>query len=129
MNGHWIALAQQVSSDIVINPVSGIMGLAFKALASSGATPWWQALAQGGAWDKPLMTFTLTRYVILSLKPHHSNVIIVPIFGLDSQMIRTRRNLNPVASSPWASRTHLSTPETSSIRTFPARHPVFGSYL
>jgi len=56
------ALAQQVSNDIVTSPVSGIMGLGFKGLASSGATPWWQALASGGAWDKPLMTFTLTRF-------------------------------------------------------------------
>ncbi|KAF8329360.1 aspartic peptidase domain-containing protein [Cantharellus anzutake] len=56
------ALATAISSGIVNAPVSGILGLAYKGLASSGATPFWQALVEGGAWDQPLMTFTLTRF-------------------------------------------------------------------
>lgn len=39
------------------------MGLAWKSISSSGATPFWQTLAAGGAWDEPLMAFQLTRFV------------------------------------------------------------------
>lgn len=45
-------------------PVSGLMGLAFENIATSGATPMWQTLAQTpGILDEPLMSFQLTRYV------------------------------------------------------------------
>ncbi|GLB43365.1 putative peptidase A1 family protein [Lyophyllum shimeji] len=56
-------LADQVSSGLLNNPVSGLLGLAFKQIAASGATPFWQALVEGGAWDQPLMAFHLTRHV------------------------------------------------------------------
>lgn len=38
------------------------MGLGWQALSSSGATPFWQALYQGNAFDEPLMAFYLTRF-------------------------------------------------------------------
>jgi len=38
------------------------MGLGFQTIASSGAVPFWQSLAQGGAWDQPLMSVVLTRF-------------------------------------------------------------------
>jgi hypothetical protein len=38
------------------------MGLGWQPLASSGATPFWQALYQGNAWDQPLMGIYLTRF-------------------------------------------------------------------
>jgi cathepsin D len=38
------------------------MGLGWQALASSGATPFWQSLYQGNVWDEPLMAFYLTRF-------------------------------------------------------------------
>ena len=39
------------------------MGLGFQSIASSGATPFWEALADNGALDEPLMAFQLTRFV------------------------------------------------------------------
>ena len=40
------------------------MGLGFQTIASSGATPFWQALADNaGTLDEPLMAFQLTRFV------------------------------------------------------------------
>ena len=39
------------------------MGLGFQSIASSGATPFWQALAQtSGSLDNPLFAFQLTRF-------------------------------------------------------------------
>jgi cathepsin D len=57
------AVCDQVSSGLLNNPVSGLLGLAWNTIASSGATPLWQTLAQSGAWDSPVMAFQLTRYV------------------------------------------------------------------
>ncbi|KAI0728027.1 aspartic peptidase domain-containing protein [Fomitopsis betulina] len=39
------ATVSQVSSNVLSGPVSGLMGLAWQTIASSGATPFWQALA------------------------------------------------------------------------------------
>ncbi|KAF8556433.1 acid protease [Imleria badia] len=50
------------SSNFLQNPVTGLIGLAWRSLSSSGAMPFWQALASRGSWDSPLMAFQLTRY-------------------------------------------------------------------
>ncbi|KAI0766648.1 acid protease [Trametes elegans] len=57
----------QVSTNLLNEPVSGLMGLGFESIAASGATPFWQALAESdGTLDSPLMAFQLTRYVDVS---------------------------------------------------------------
>lgn len=58
------AVCDQVSQGLLINPVSGLLGLAFQTIASSQAMPLWQTLVSGGAWDSPLMGFHLTRLVL-----------------------------------------------------------------
>ncbi|KAI0313250.1 aspartic peptidase domain-containing protein, partial [Amylostereum chailletii] len=50
------------TTDLVNAPVSGLLGLAWQPLATSRATPLWQALFQGNALDSPLMAFHLTRF-------------------------------------------------------------------
>ncbi|KAH9167398.1 acid protease [Lactarius sanguifluus] len=45
------------------SPVSGLMGLGWQSLSSSGSVPFWQSLFQGNALDEPLMAFYLTRFV------------------------------------------------------------------
>lgn len=56
------ATCDTVSSGLLQNPVSGLLGLAFSTIASSKAVPFWQTLASAGAWDAPVMAFHLTRY-------------------------------------------------------------------
>ncbi|KAJ6591613.1 aspartic peptidase domain-containing protein [Mycena vulgaris] len=56
-------VCDQVSSKLLTTPVSGLLGLAWQAIASSGATPFWQTLASGDSWDSPLMAFQLTRFL------------------------------------------------------------------
>jgi len=57
------AVCDKVSKGLLNSPVSGLMGLAWGTLASSGATPFWQTLAGSGAWDSPVMGFHLTRFL------------------------------------------------------------------
>ncbi|OCH85115.1 acid protease [Obba rivulosa] len=56
------AVATAVSQGVLQAPVSGLMGLAFQSISSSGATPFWQTLADSNELDSALMAFQLTRY-------------------------------------------------------------------
>ncbi|TFK74251.1 acid protease [Pluteus cervinus] len=53
----------RTTSGLLDGTVSGIMGLAFEALASTNAVPFWQALASNGALSAPEMSFWLTRFI------------------------------------------------------------------
>jgi len=56
-------VVNQTSANLLSSPLNGLMGLAFQSIASSQATPFWQALAQtSGALDNPLFAFQLTRF-------------------------------------------------------------------
>ncbi|KZP34386.1 acid protease [Athelia psychrophila] len=53
----------QTSASLLSGGVSGILGLAFQALASTGAVPLWQAMSNADDWSAPMMGFYLTRYI------------------------------------------------------------------
>jgi len=57
------AVCDEVTGGLLNSPVSGLIGLAWQAIASSGATPFWQTLAGSGTWDSPVMAFHLTRFL------------------------------------------------------------------
>ncbi|KAJ7606122.1 aspartic peptidase A1 [Mycena polygramma] len=63
VSGQVFGVADQVSSQLLSSPVSGLLGLAWQSIASSGATPFWETLASGNSWDSPVMAFQLTRFV------------------------------------------------------------------
>ncbi|CAE6437176.1 unnamed protein product [Rhizoctonia solani] len=63
VTGQTFALADQVSSGLLSNPVSGLLGLGWSTIASSGATPLWETLAKNGQWTDPVMSFFLTRFI------------------------------------------------------------------
>lgn len=60
-------VCDEVSSGLLSSPVSGLLGLGFQTIASSGAVPFWETLVTENAWDSPLMAFHLTRYVSICL--------------------------------------------------------------
>lgn len=59
-------VCDQIANGLLTYPVSGLLGLAFETIASSGVTPFWEALVSGGAWDQPVMAFHLTRFTNIS---------------------------------------------------------------
>ncbi|CUA78135.1 Cathepsin D [Rhizoctonia solani] len=63
VTGQTFALADQVSSGLLSNPVSGLMGLGWSSIASSGAVPLWETLAKNNQWTDPVMSFFLTRFI------------------------------------------------------------------
>ncbi|TCD69057.1 hypothetical protein EIP91_008955 [Steccherinum ochraceum] len=57
-------LVNQATPQLLASPVSGLMGMAFQTIASSGATPFWEAIVNSNsALDSPLMAFHLTRMI------------------------------------------------------------------
>ena len=50
-----------MTTGFVNAPVSGLMGLAFQALARTGALPFWQAATNGNLFNSPEMSFYLAR--------------------------------------------------------------------
>lgn len=57
------ATVDQVSSGLLTSPVSGLLGLGWQTISSSGYAPLWQTLVSSGAWTDPLMSFQLTRFI------------------------------------------------------------------
>lgn len=63
VNPQQMLVVEQMTSGLLDGDVSGIMGLAFQALASTEAVPFWQALVNGNQWTSPEMSFWLTRFL------------------------------------------------------------------
>ena len=63
VSNQTFALCDILSNGLLTAPVSGLAGLGWQSIAASGAMPFWQTLAKGGAWDEPVMAFQLTRFV------------------------------------------------------------------
>ncbi|KAI0294298.1 acid protease [Multifurca ochricompacta] len=62
VNNQVFGLCDVVSGGLLNAPVSGLMGLAWKSLSTSGVTPFWQSLYEGNVWDESVMAFYLTRF-------------------------------------------------------------------
>ena len=56
---HYLVSVDAMTTGLVDTPVSGLMGLAFQSLASTGATPFW--LAVTNLFSAPEMSFWLAR--------------------------------------------------------------------
>lgn len=56
-----LAGVTQLAEGTLTSPTSGIMGMAFQTLATSGATPFWEVLALSGVLGTPAFTFQLSR--------------------------------------------------------------------
>lgn len=61
-----VGVCDTVESGLIDSPVSGLLGLAWKGLSSSGATPFWEQLYESNVLDSPVMGFYLSRYLNVS---------------------------------------------------------------
>ncbi|KAG6329157.1 hypothetical protein ID866_9933 [Astraeus odoratus] len=57
------AAVDEASSGLLTSPVSGLLGLGWQTISSSGSAPLWQTLASSGAWSDAVMSFQLTRFI------------------------------------------------------------------
>ncbi|KAI9636922.1 aspartic peptidase domain-containing protein [Dioszegia hungarica] len=62
VNQQGFAVVNATSANLIRSPISGLMGLAWRALAQTAATPFWQTLAASGQWSSQEMGFYMRRY-------------------------------------------------------------------
>ncbi|RSH95062.1 hypothetical protein EHS25_000148 [Saitozyma podzolica] len=62
VTGQTFGAVNTTSSNLISNPLSGLMGLAWKSIAQTAATPFWQSLASSGQWSNQEMGFYLQRW-------------------------------------------------------------------
>ncbi|KAJ7621353.1 acid protease [Roridomyces roridus] len=62
-------IAEQITQGLIAGNVSGLIGLAFEALAETQATPFWQSLINSNQLSSPEMAFQLTRSTSLDDVP------------------------------------------------------------
>lgn len=62
-----------VASGVVSAPASGLMGMAFQTLATSGATPFWEVLAKSNVLQTPAFTFQLARNALTATSATDTN--------------------------------------------------------
>lgn len=55
------AIISSMSTQLINEPLAGLMGLGFSSLSQSRATPWWVSLATT-KWNEPMFAFYLKRY-------------------------------------------------------------------
>lgn len=63
INPQQFLVVTSMSDGLLDGDTSGIMGLAFQSLASTGAVPFWQALTTAGQFANPEISFWLTRFI------------------------------------------------------------------
>lgn len=63
INSLTFAQADAIASGTVEPPASGIMGMGFQSLSSSGATPFWEVLVKQGKLSSNSFSFTLARNI------------------------------------------------------------------
>lgn len=95
VNSQVFGAVTQVSTGLLSSPVSGLLGLGWQNIASSGQPPFWQTLASKGAWSQPVMGFQFTRYVLRLI---YSGCIDRPLV---SSMIRILVRWNREEASRW----------------------------
>ncbi|KAJ9126646.1 hypothetical protein QFC24_001675 [Naganishia onofrii] len=62
VNNQVLGVVSSASDNLLQQPYSGLMGLAFETLASSGAMPFWEELVTTNQWPMPAMAFYMARY-------------------------------------------------------------------
>lgn len=73
VNNLTFAEASAVAANTVEYPTSGIMGMGFQSLSTSGATPFWQVLAKENVLGTNAFTFQLARNID-NINPNDPNI-------------------------------------------------------
>lgn len=63
VNPQTFLVVDQMTDGLLDSQTSGILGLAFQALASTRAVPFWEALVNAGQFAQPELSFFLTRFL------------------------------------------------------------------
>lgn len=79
-------VVDQMTSGLLSGEVSGIMGLAFEALASTRSTPFWQTLTSNGDFASPEISFWLERHIDDSTTADEQSGGVMTLGGTNSSL-------------------------------------------
>ncbi|KAH9858906.1 aspartic peptidase domain-containing protein [Lenzites betulinus] len=86
INPQNFLLVSSMTSGLLEGDVSGIMGLAFKALASTNAVPFWEALVNNGEFSSPEFSFWLARHLDDRNPPDEQTGGVLTLGGTNSTL-------------------------------------------
>ena len=89
-----------MTSGLVTNPVSGLLGLGFKALASTGAAPFWQAATDNNLLSSPEMSFWLGRDLNPVSASFLASLGVFTLGGTNSTLFSGDIEFLPLVSTP-----------------------------
>lgn len=89
-----------MTTGLVNAPVSGLMGLAFQTLASTGATPFWQAVTNAKLLNSPEMSFFLARDLNPLSETSLANGGVFTLGGTNSTLFSGNIEFNSLVSTP-----------------------------
>ena len=89
-----------MTTGLTNGPVSGLMGLAFQVLASTGAVPFWQAATNAKLLNSPEMSFFIAR----DLNPQSETSLayggVFTLGGTNTTFFSGNIEYNPLVSTP-----------------------------
>ncbi|KAI0368304.1 acid protease [Pilatotrama ljubarskyi] len=103
VNPQTLVVVEQMTDGLLDGDVSGIMGLAFEALASTDATPFWQALVNNNQFASPELSFWLARHLDDDNPPAESFGGVMTLGGTNSSLFTGDVEFIPLTTAPTSS--------------------------
>ncbi|KAI0780262.1 aspartic peptidase domain-containing protein [Fomes fomentarius] len=86
VNPQRFVVVQRMTDGLLDGDVSGILGLAFEALASTQATPFWQTLINNNQFNSPEISFFLERHLDDDNPPEEQEGGVMTLGGTNSSL-------------------------------------------
>ncbi|KAI0633532.1 aspartic peptidase domain-containing protein [Trametes polyzona] len=99
VNPQNFLLVTDMTDGLLDGDVSGIMGLAFKALASTNAVPFWQSLANDGQFASPEISFWLARHIDDTNPPDEQPGGVMTLGGTNSSLFKGDIEFNTLVNA------------------------------
>ncbi|KAI0645865.1 aspartic peptidase domain-containing protein [Trametes meyenii] len=99
INPQNFVVVEQMTDGLLDGDVSGILGLAFEALASTNAVPFWQALVNNGEFATPEISFWLDRHLDDNNPPEEQSGGVMTLGGTNSTLFTGDIEFIPLTTS------------------------------
>ena len=99
VNPQPFVVVEQMTQGLLSGDVSGIMGLAFEALASTRATPFWQTLVNNNQFANPEISFWLERHLDDQSAQDEESGGVMTLGGTNSSLFTGDIEFNTLSTS------------------------------
>ncbi len=117
VNPQRFVVVQRMTDGLLDGDVSGILGLAFEALASTQATPFWQTLINNNQFNSPEISFFLERHLDDQNPPEEQEGGVMTLGGTNSSLFTGDIEFLPLSETAPAKFWLLEMTSTCAPRT------------